>query len=275
MKKLWQIEWIKTWNFTPFKVILLLHLVLFFLVVFIISRVDISIPGFRTRSLFEFPHIWESFSWIASWFNLLLAILMIVLVGNEFTYRTNRQQVMNGLGRLDLLQGKAWVILAIALYGVVLVFLSSVVLGMIYTRGFNLAIVLENMQVLLVYFVQAVAYMTLAMMLTMLIRNNAVSIIAFIFYFALIEPLLRLAFPREARQFFPVRIISHLTPIPEILTITSQKQFTDAAGHSDLDLSAIGLGADKLSLPVSLGMTLLYIALFVGVSVLLIRRRKL
>jgi ABC-2 type transport system permease protein len=275
MKKLLKIEWVKISQYTSFKVIMLLHLGLFFLVVFLISMVDISIPGFRTRSLFEFPHIWESFSWIASFFNLLLAIIMIILVGNEFTFRTFRQHTIDGLGRLELLGGKLILIVLISLYAVILVFASSIVMGLVHTKGITISGMVENMQVLVVYFIQAMAYMSMAMMIALLIRNNAVSIVAFIMYFALVEPVIRWFFSPETRRFFPVKVIANLTPMPEVLTIASKEPMVDASGNSTLDLSAIGITAVPLDLWVKVCLALGYLALFLFCSGLLVRKRNL
>lgn len=275
MKKLLAIERIKTFNYASFRVIIMLHFVLFILVVLIVSRVDISVPGFRVKTLFMFPHIWESFTWIASWFNLLLAIVVIVLAGNEYSYNTYRQQVMNGLGRLELLQAKAWLILFIALYALGMVFISSLTIGLFNTSPLTFSVVIQNMKVLLVYFVQAIAYMSLGLLLALIIRNNAVSIIGFIFYFALIEPVIRRFFPREARSYFPVRIISRLTPVPEVLSITSQESFTDASGGSELDLAAIGLFPDQLPGWLSLLLALVYITVFITASGIILHRRRL
>jgi len=256
-------------------VIILLHFVLFFLVVLLLSRVQISVPGFSIRSLYSFPNIWETFSWIASWFNLLLAILMIVLAGNEFSYGTYRQQVMNGLSRMELLQGKVRVILWIALYAVGLVLISSLIFGMIHTRDLTFGLMIENMQRLLVYFVQATAYMALALLITLIIRNNAVSILGFIFYFALIEPVLRRFFPREARSYFPVRVISHLIPMPRVLGNPTDESLMNHAGEDQIDLAAMGIGSPDLPQWLSLSLAVLYIVLFIVCSGLVLNKRNL
>ena len=86
MKSIILNEYTKIWSYRAFRVIILLHFILFFLVVLVTSRLDITIPGFSTDYLYQFPNIWEFFPWVASWFNLLLAILIIVVTGNEYTF---------------------------------------------------------------------------------------------------------------------------------------------------------------------------------------------
>ena len=123
MKKLFQIELIKTLNNSTFRVIIGLHFLLFLLLVYVFTRVDITAPGFSTKKVFMFPNVWEVLSWMASWFNMLfLGIIIIVLTGNEFSFKTARTQIMNGLSRNEFLLGKSLVILIIALWGLLLVF---------------------------------------------------------------------------------------------------------------------------------------------------------
>ena len=99
MKRLIQIEWAKVSTYNFFRVILILALVLFLLVTFVLSRIDITVPGFSWKNIFRFPNIWHTLTWIASWFNVLLAIMVMVITGNEFVTRSFRQQVMSGLSR--------------------------------------------------------------------------------------------------------------------------------------------------------------------------------
>ena len=194
MKKLFKIELVKVLNYSSFKVVLILHFLLFLLVIFISTQIEISVPGFTMKNLFQFPHVWESFAWMASWFNLLLAMLLIVLVGNEYSYKTFRQQVITGLSRNDIILGKGIVIFFVALYGVILVLLTSTVFGLIFTKGLTFSIVFEKSYILIVYFIQAIGYMTLGFLITVLFRNTALSIVMFLLYFLLIEPIIRLLF---------------------------------------------------------------------------------
>lgn len=275
MKNLMKNEFTKTLNYSSFKVIMTLHFMLFILVIIVASRIDIAVPGFSMRNLFRFPDVWATFAWIASWFNMLLAIMVIVLVGNEFSFHTFRQQVINGLSIEDLIIGKGIVIFFIALYGVLLVFLSGTVSGIIFSHDFEFADLFSKSYLLAVYFIQAVGYMIIGMLIAVIFRNNSLSIIMFLLYFIFIEPIIRKFFSPEVRQFFPVKIISHLTPPPEVLTIASKKTIEGAAGSSNLDFEAIGLIPHQLSLLTTLLVAAGFISLFVFLIFQVMRRRDL
>jgi ABC-2 type transport system permease protein len=275
MKKLLKIELVKILNYSSFKVILILHFLLFLLVIFVASQIEISFPGFTMKNLFQFPHVWESFAWMASWFNLLLAILLMVLVGNEFSYKTFRQQVITGLSRNDLILGKGIVVLIIAIYGVVLVLFTSILFGLIFTRELSISMVFEKSYILVVYFIQAIGYMTIGFFIAVLFRNTALSIIMYLLYFLLIEPIVRLLFPRDARLYFPVKIISNLTPRPEFLTVISDEPMVNASGQSNLDLNAIGIASDPLPMYLTILLALIYIAIFTILIFVFIRKRDI
>ena len=274
MKSIILNEYTKIWSYTAFRVIILLHFILFFLVVLVTSRLDITIPGFSTDYLYQFPNIWEFFPWVASWFNLLLAILIIVMTGNEYTFRTFRQHVIDGLSRSDLLTGKVLLIIAIAVYSMLMVLLFSLLFGFIFTRDMTAGLFVKKTYILLVYFVQAVAYMSTGFLLAILFRNTALAIVLFILYRLIIEPVFRLFFPPEARLYFPMKVISNLTPMPEFLSISSGNK-ADPGNVDTLNLREMGILAEDLPVYLNLLLALGYTTLFIGLAWLLLRRRNL
>jgi hypothetical protein len=95
----------------------------------------------------------------------------------------------------------------------------------------------------------------------------------FLLYFLLIEPIIRLLFPRDARLYFPVKIISNLTPRPEFLTITSNESMLDVSGQSNLDLNAIGIAPDPLPTYLTILLAVAYITIF-GTLIFIINRKR-
>ncbi len=273
MKNLLRIEWVKTWNYTGFKVIIILHALLFLLVAFVISQVDITVPGFNVRKIYQFPNVWATFSWLATWFNILLGILFIVLTGNEYAYRTLRQQAIDGLSREELWTGKLVTILILALYGFMLVFISSLGFGLALSRSHHLSFFMDKIYLVFVYIIEAVGYMSLAFFIAVLFRSTGLAIVLFILYRIIIEPILRVIFPVEIRYFFPIKAISSLTPTPEFLSITSQGGFVQ--GGEELSLREMGILPEEPSLLISLALALGWTVIFLALSYVLIKRRDL
>ncbi len=276
MKKLLQIELIKTLNNSTFRVILILHFFLFLLLIYVSTKIEFSVPGFSTQNMFMFPNVWTLISWFASWFNLLfLGIIIIVLTGNEFSYKTLRMQIMNGLSRENFLFGKGFIILLIAIWGMLLILLAGSVTGIIFTSEISFQKVLDKSYLLLVYFIQAIGYMCFALMVVSIFRNNALSIMMYLLYFIMIEPIFRLFLPKVIRPFFPVKILSGLTPVPEFISITSNSTLITSSGKSQLDFDSIGILPESIPLLTSLILTIVYISLFILVVFTIIKRTDL
>ncbi len=262
----------KTLSYRTFRIIILLHFILFFLVVLVMSRLDITVPGLSTHHFYQFPNIWEFFPWVASWFNLLLAILVIVMTGNEYAFRTFRQHVIDGLGRWELLAGKGFVILMTGIYSTLMVLLFSLIFGFVFSSGIPENF-FDKTYILLVYFVQAVAYMTAGLLLVVLFRGTALGIILFILYRLIIEPVTRLFFPPRVRLFFPMKVISDLTPTPEFLSMASGN--SSSSGAFNFNMREAGLLPETLPVYLNLLLALGYTALFLMLAHLLLTKRNL
>ena len=275
MKQIIKIELTKILSYNVFRIIILLHFVLYFLVILIPSRLDITVPGFSTDYLFQFPHIWEFFPWVASWFNIILAILIIILTTNEYSFQTFRQHAINGLSRFQLLSGKGFVLLMMAVYATLIVFLSTLIFGFVFTKDISSTVLFQKSYILLVYFIQSIAYMVVGFLIAVLFRNTALSIVLFMLYRVIIEPVLRQFFPKQVRLYFPMKIISNLTPTPEFLSISTGNQSQNPEDIDTLSLREIGLLPTELPMITNLMLTIAYTALFIYLAYLLLKKRNL
>ena len=268
MNKLIQVENIKTFSSNTFRVIISLHLLFFVLILLSISRIEISLGEFSVSRLYQFPNVWEFFPWVASWFNLLLAVLIIVLVCNEFRYKTFRLQIMNGMHEGHLTLGKIYIILVIAFYALLLVLVSGLVSGWLNGGGESGLFNVSGFQNVGIYFLQTVAYMSLAFLFAVIFRSNGLSIIFFILYLFPGEVIIRnLIFP-SVEKYFPAKLISDLTPFPSMFT----SQMTSLQGET---LMMGGPTGQAISTAQSAGFAMLYVLVFLGVSFLILRKRSM
>lgn len=53
-----------------------------------------------------FPDIWQNITYVYAFLKIVLAIVVIISVSNEFSYKTVRQNVIDGLNRLDFVVSK-------------------------------------------------------------------------------------------------------------------------------------------------------------------------
>lgn len=274
MKRLLQIEFIKLSTYTGFWVPASFWIILYILSLFIITQLEVQLPGIETSTFFSFPQLWNVTTWLASWFNLLLAIMVMVFTCNEFSFRIFRQHIIDGLSRAELFKAKVFLIGVFALAGVVLVIVSTLFLGIFYNTSETWSLVLDNLYLPVVYFVQAFAYMSMGLMLALLFRNIALAIITFILYFFPLEPIIRNFFSDEILLFFPMKVISNLTPPPDIFQFSAQPQFTTTINGQIVN-SEPPLPPFEIPLWGNTLVAFGYIVLFLGISWWILKKKKL
>jgi ABC-2 type transport system permease protein len=226
MNKLLRIESAKVLPYRVFQILAILYAGAFLLSVSVFPLIKLNTTLadnkdiLNLKSLYLFPQIWTTFSYFAAKSNIFLAIIVIFLVGNEYSYNTFRQHVVNGLSRMELLNGKLLVILGIALVNTVMVLIFGIVFGLIYSTGYTFHDVYSHLYMLGIYFVQAVGHMLAAMMLAIWLRNKTLAMVVLIVYQLILEPILRLVLRKfvwvKLGLFFPMRVITRLIPLPDI-----------------------------------------------------------
>ncbi|MBC6990156.1 ABC transporter permease [Hymenobacter sp. BT491] len=237
-------------------VILVLYAVL--LAIFVSVGGNVVINGQRVgQTLYAFPAVWSKLSYAASYFNMLLSILLIILITDEFQFRTFRQQVINGASQLDLIQGKMAVSALLTLFGTTAVLIIGFYFGL--TRAPETAAsATTNLSAVALYAVQALGYLALAALLAFLIRRSGAAILLFLLYSWVVEPLIRFSLPDELDRFFPMKILASLTPTP------GQEMLDTVTGPN-------GSFTATEALPFAIG----YIGLFWLLSYALLRNRDL
>src|SRR6185295_15403942 len=105
MYSLLKIEWQKLKTYRTFWTILLLYVVLFPVANILLADLLQKMIGSNKMTqhmivnYFAFPHVWRAVPYVGGYFLVLPAILLIILVTNEYTFKTHRQNVIDGLSR--------------------------------------------------------------------------------------------------------------------------------------------------------------------------------
>lgn len=208
--------------------------------------------------LYRFPDLWQLVTYIASYFNLLLGILIIILVTDEYSFRTLRQQVIDGYFRSDIIASKLLVVVSIAIFSTLVLTGMGLFFGMAYAENVSAEQVYGNMMYLVYYFVQAMGYMALAMFFAFLIKKNGLAIIGYLVFMLILEPISRYPISDEVDKFFPVKVLKSLSPTP------GQEILDSAFGQT------VVLAPQHAVIP-----AVIYILLFAGLSYLLLKLRDL
>src|SRR5690554_4375533 len=114
MLHLLQIEYFKFKHNRSAKIITISYLVL---ICFIVLIASVKIFDFRLadQGIFNFPYIWHLNSWIAAMLKIFLAIIIVSMVANEYSYRTLKQNLIDGLSKKEFLLSKFYMVLVLSL----------------------------------------------------------------------------------------------------------------------------------------------------------------
>lgn len=272
MKNLIRIEQIKILNYRPFQLLLVLYVVAIALGLIIYPLIDKQIPVISLSDLFRFPEVWPFLTWITEPYNILLALIVIMITTNEFTNHTYKTQVIFGLGRKELVTQKIILILFLATLATVLIGVTSIILGLTYSYKLTLNVILENGWMLFPYFLSSFTYMIFGLFFAIIINNTALSIVSFIGFRSFLEPVLFLIFrEKEIRWFFPMRANTSLTPLPDLIGIFEKKMNSP----TPVDEATIEILPKGIPLWASVLVVMGYVSLLIFFSYRIMARKRL
>ena len=271
MKRLLHIEQIKLLNYNPFRITLGLYFIAFALGLLIYPAVDKEIPVISLSDLFRFPDVWLFLTWVTEPYNALLALIIIMITTKEFSNHTFKTQLVFGLSRTDLLLQKLLSIVVLSLFATLLLGLTSLTLGLIYSYKLTFKIAMENTWILGRYFLAAFSYMSIGLLIAILIKNTALSLLTFLAFRVFIDPVLFLILrEHEAKWYLPFRATTRLTPVPDLIEIFEQKINTEES----IEDSALDIMPTGLPMWLNILLVLIYVGLAIFFSYRLMQRRK-
>lgn len=228
MLKLLKIEWLKLRHYRTFWVLGILYMISVFAAGYIGYRIERNTLD-QSKELkmiagtsFSFPDVWQSVSWLSSLLVFLPALLIVTFVTNEFVYKTHRQNIIDGWSRSQFISVKILLVILLAIASTIMVFLTSVIIGLMGDRSFSL----EDVQYVGYYFVQAVSYNSLALLCAVLLKRTGLALGIFLAYAYFLENLVGnlLNWKIEARpgNYLPLNSTDNLIPFPFIKNVTKQ-----------------------------------------------------
>lgn len=165
---------------------------------------------------FTFPDVWPTVAFLSSLFVFLPSIVVIMFITNEYSYKTNRQNIIDGWSRQDFMMSKLIDVLIIALLVTVLYMITAFVIGMVNAGG-NTGNFWEGTQYIGLFFLQQFAQLSLALLIALLVRKAFIALGIFLVYYFPLEPILVELAKKWANgigEYFPLEISDRLIPYP-------------------------------------------------------------
>lgn len=161
------------------------------LCVILLSSLKINVFGFFTIELgelgiFNFPIIWHLTTFFASQFKFFFAIVVVSMIGNEYSNKTIKQNLIDGLSKKEFILSKFYTIVFFSLISTIIIFFISLLIGLYYSSYNEFNIIIMEIEFLLAYFVKLIGFFSLCLFFGMLAKRSAFAL-AFLFVDFIIE----------------------------------------------------------------------------------------
>ncbi|TPD66879.1 ABC transporter permease subunit [Flavobacterium microcysteis] len=176
MKRLLSIELQKIWQNKASRVLTLTYFILLSFIA-LIASINFSFLGINFRiadqGIFNFPYIWHFNTYIASILKFFLAVVIVSMMANEYTYGTLKQNLIDGLSKKEFIQSKLITVVLFALGSTIFIFIMSLILGMCFSSYDEAGIIFSDLEYLLAYFIKLVAFFSFCLFLGILVKRSA------------------------------------------------------------------------------------------------------
>lgn len=185
MINLLQIEWLKIKRYTGFILlasfftvgVIVTNYIAYLFIKNVINKVQGSQLLF-SGSPFDFDSVWKTVSYYSSFLLMLPALLVVILMSNEFNYKTHRQNIIDGWSRFEYLKVKLAMALVFALVSTLVVVLTGLVFGAASGSSFSL----NGFENIGYFLLKAITYNLVGILISLLTKKSGVAIALFFIY---------------------------------------------------------------------------------------------
>ena len=170
------IELYKIWHNKTSRVLMFGYFLLIFSIA-ILSTINVEFGPIKfnlaEQGIFNFPYIWHFNTFIIALLKIFFAIVIVGMIGNEYSYKTIKQNLIDGMSKDEFLKSKVYTIAAFVGISTLLVFIISLILGGIYSDYNEFQIIFSELEYLLAYAVKLFGFFSFCLFLAILIKRSA------------------------------------------------------------------------------------------------------
>ncbi len=258
-----------------------ISIIYFILITFIalIASIEFNFGDIHFRvadqGIFNFPYIWHFNTYVAAILKLFLAIVIVSMMSNEYSYRTLKQNLIDGLSKKEFVISKFLTVLLFAGISTVFIFLVSLILGLRFSDYNELSIIFSGLEYIGAYFIKLVAFFSFCLFLGILVKRSAFAL-GFLIVWQVLEwlfyGLMKWQFFKDTdiadkiAQFFPLNAMADLIkePLSRLGAIQSAANQLGENFTKDYEVSLLNIV-----------VVLLWTCLFVYGSYAILKKRDL
>jgi len=202
------------------------------------------------QGIFNFPYIWHFNTYLAAIFKFFLLLVIVSMMANEYSNKTLKQNLIDGLSKKEFILSKFYTVLVFAAISTLFVFITSLILGFIYSDFNELRIIFSRLEFLLAFFIKLVGFFSFGLFLGILVKRSAFAVGAMVVWLiveSMFKGYLFYSFRNEDNitesvnnimQFLPLEAMANLIKEP-FSGLGAVRSIANQIGESFLDKSSV------------------------------------
>ena len=169
---------------------------------------------------FVLPETFHTTAFFSSVFVFIPALVVIMLITNEYTYKTSRQNIIDGWSRDKFLLGKFFDVIIITLTVTLIFAIVATIIGTIATTNAVKA-PWSKMYYIFLFALQTFSQLSVAFLIGFLIRRSFIALGVFMFYFIIVENAavgISKANNWQLGNYMPIEISDRIIPPPAFMS---------------------------------------------------------
>lgn len=162
---------------------------------------------------YSFPDVWSQTAYVSGFLLFMMGLGVIIPTTNEFSFKTHRQNIVDGWSRTQFITVKLAVVGIIALATTLVVIITSLIFGLQEETPFSM----EKFYYIGYFFLQAFSYGCVALLISILIKRSGLAMAVFFAYAVIIENVLGLYMIHQLKlhgEYLPLNSSDALIPFP-------------------------------------------------------------
>ena len=153
----------------------------------LVTTIKIEFGDFKLhladQGIFNFPYIWHFNTYMAAILKFFLLLVIVSMVSDEYSYKTLKQNLIDGLSKKEFILSKFYTVIAFSLISTVFVLVISLILGLMYSDYNELSIILTDLEYLVAFFTKLVGFFSMGLFFGILVKRAAFAVGTMVVWF--------------------------------------------------------------------------------------------
>ncbi|NNE54490.1 MAG: hypothetical protein HKN32_00620 [Flavobacteriales bacterium] len=197
MRRLLKLELKKLTATKYFKVLSILWLIAFLTIPLVggvslawmdnfVTEMDIKLKPSQLP-IFDFVDIWQNLAYFYKCITIFICFSLVISMCNEYSYKTVRQNVIDGLSKKELWLSKVALMLGLTTIATIGLLVLGLIVGFIFSPVVGPAYIFKNIEFVGAYFIHVFLFLSFCLFIANLIKRSGFAIALVLFYVYIVE----------------------------------------------------------------------------------------